>query len=355
MRIAIVSFGFIEHTTNLANALEDYGDEVFLFLPEKFKRHAEGFVKKARVEYMPMYKGFKDPRNLARAFKLARRLRKIKPDAVVIESGEPWLCFFLRFLPQPIVVDLHDPTLHSGEEKLHTKIMQNRTLKHAKKVIVHGKSLKKDFLKIHPEFKAEDVFVMMRGPYSNYIRWKKKNVKEEKLVLFFGRFKKYKGIEYLAEAAPLVRKKVPGVKILVAGKGDVVDVKELESKGVSVRNEFIKDEDVAELFQRAAVVVLPYTDATQSAVTLISYAFEKPVVATNVGALPEVVFEGKTGFLVPARNSEAIASAIVKVLNNKAARKSMSRCIRRTYADWWRKSARETHNACAAARKVIGK
>ena len=350
MRIAIVSFGFVEHSTNLADALAKRGNDVTLLLPEKFRRNAEGFVKKARVEYVKSYSGGAgDPRNLWRAFGIVRRLRRLKPDAVVIESGEPWLCFFLSFIPQPIVVDLHDPVLHSGEKKRHTAGMQATTLRFAKSVIVHGESLKRDFLEAQKRFAPSDVFVMLRGPYGNYLRWAKKT-REEDDVLFFGRIKRYKGLQYLAEAAPAIRKAVPGSRVIVAGKGDALDARALEAQGVTVRNEFVDDGDVAALFQKSAVVVLPYTDATQSAVALIAFAFGKPVVATRVGGLPEVVKDGKTGILVPPRDSAALSQAVIKLLKNKKLRRRMSANIKREYAGWWDESARQCEKAISRAK-----
>ena len=360
LKIAIVSFGFVEHSTNLADALAKRGNDVTLFIPEKFRKNVEGFVKKANVEFLRSYKhGFWNPLNLSRAFRLTRRLRRLAPDAVIIESGEPWLCFFLSFVPQPVVLDLHDPVLHSGEEKIQTRVMQGATLRFAKTVIVHGKTLKKEFLVARPDFASADVFVLLRGPYGNYSRWAKPGVCEENdgnTVLFFGRIKRYKGLQYLAEAAPAIKRAVPNARIIVAGKGDSVDKEFFERAGIVARNEFIRDEDVAELFQRSAVVVLPYTDATQSAVALIAFAFDKPVVATRVGGLPEVVFDGETGILVPPRDSKALCNAIINILKNKELRARMKREIKRRYAGWWDESATQAEAACvAAAEKICGK
>ena len=90
-----------------------------------------------------------------------------------------------------------------------------------------------------------------------------------------------------------------------------------------IYNKFISHEEVSELFQRASVVVLPYIDASQSGIVPIAYAFKKPVVVTNVGSIPEVVDDGKTGFIVPPRDSKALADAIIKLLKNDKLRKEM--------------------------------
>ena len=90
-----------------------------------------------------------------------------------------------------------------------------------------------------------------------------------------------------------------------------------------VYNEYIADESVAELFQRASVVVLPYIDGSQSGVIPQAYAFKKPVVITNVGSLPENVEDGITGFIVPPKNSKDLAARIIELLTNDEKRKQM--------------------------------
>ena len=65
-------------------------------------------------------------------------------------------------------------------------------------------------------------------------------------------------------------------------------------------------------YSAADVVVLPYVDATQSGVTQLAYGFEKPVITTSVGGIPEIVKNGKTGLIVPPQDSEALGEAIVR-------------------------------------------
>ena len=84
-----------------------------------------------------------------------------------------------------------------------------------------------------------------------------------------------------------------------------------EEPNFIVYNYRIPYKEGAELFQRCSVVALPYIDASQSGVIPTAYGFKKPVVVTEVGAIPEIVGDGITGFIVPPRNPEALAEAIV--------------------------------------------
>jgi glycosyltransferase involved in cell wall biosynthesis len=84
----------------------------------------------------------------------------------------------------------------------------------------------------------------------------------------------------------------------------------------TVYNDYIMDEQRDELFDEASVVVLPYTDASQSGVIPVAYIHSKPVVATRVGSLPDLVDEGQTGLLIPPRDEHALADAIIRLLRD---------------------------------------
>ena len=88
-----------------------------------------------------------------------------------------------------------------------------------------------------------------------------------------------------------------------------------------VYNEYVSDNVRATLFQQASVVALPYIEASQSGVVPLAYMHMKPVVATTVGGLPEMVEEGRTGFLVPPRDERALAAAVVRLLRDSNLRR----------------------------------
>jgi glycosyltransferase involved in cell wall biosynthesis len=90
-----------------------------------------------------------------------------------------------------------------------------------------------------------------------------------------------------------------------------------------VHNEFISEQSTAEYFRRASIVVLPYIEASQSGVIPLAYSAGKPVVATNVGGLPEMVEHGRTGYVVNPRDPEQLADALVRLLLDSAMRRQM--------------------------------
>jgi glycosyltransferase involved in cell wall biosynthesis len=138
------------------------------------------------------------------------------------------------------------------------------------------------------------------------------------LLLFFGLIRPYKGLGHLIEAMPAIVKDT-GARLLVVGEfyEDSAPYFELAGRlGVSEEirfvDRYIPNEEVAAYFTAADLVALPYITATQSAIAQVAVAFDRPMVATRVGGLPEVVSEERTGFLVPPSDPEALAAAVAR-------------------------------------------
>ncbi|MDO8550251.1 MAG: glycosyltransferase [Ignavibacteria bacterium] len=150
----------------------------------------------------------------------------------------------------------------------------------------------------------------------------KKNLgfnEDDKILLFFGYVRKYKGLDLLIKALPKVISSNPNAKLLIVG--EFYDdpsfylnlIKELNlEKFVKVINRFVKNEEVGLYYGMSDLIVLPYRSATQSAVLNVSYSFQKPVVATRVGGLEEFIDDEETGFLVQPDSSEELADGINK-------------------------------------------
>ena len=154
---------------------------------------------------------------------------------------------------------------------------------------------------------------------------------EEKCILFFGYIKQYKGLEYLLRSIASISKEIRDFKLIIAGQGDLSPYLELinDSRSrIEIHNEFISDSEVAVLFQKATVVVLPYSQMTgQSGILNIAYAFGKPVVASDIWGFREILDNGETGFLVTPKDPDALASAIIKILVNSQLRDNMKNNI----------------------------
>lgn len=132
------------------------------------------------------------------------------------------------------------------------------------------------------------------------------------MALFFGFIRQYKGLDLLLEALA----QTPDIHAIVAGEcyDDWAFYQQIiDQKGVAGRvhlfTDFIPTEQVRVFFSAADLVVQPYRTATQSGISQIAYHFEKPMIVTNVGGLPEIVSDGVSGYVV-APEPAAIAAAM---------------------------------------------
>jgi glycosyltransferase involved in cell wall biosynthesis len=147
----------------------------------------------------------------------------------------------------------------------------------------------------------------------------------DQVLLFFGFIRKYKGLDLLMDAIGILKKKGSQIdmgrprselKLLIAGEfyeDEKIYQQKIEELGIAdsviLHTGFISDERVKYFFSAADVVVQPYRNATQSGVTPLAYHFEKPMIVTNVGALPDYVPHEKAG-LVAEANAASIAESI---------------------------------------------
>jgi D-inositol-3-phosphate glycosyltransferase len=143
---------------------------------------------------------------------------------------------------------------------------------------------------------------------------------DERTILFFGRIKPYKGLEYLIAAFHQLLAQHKGYRLVIVGRpfdcekywteilqsisGDV------KNGRVLLRADFIPDEETEVYFKAADVIVLPYRDIFQSGVLFLGHSFGLPVLAADVGSLKDEIVEGKTGFVFRPEDSVDLARAV---------------------------------------------
>ena len=139
-------------------------------------------------------------------------------------------------------------------------------------------------------------------------------------------------------------KRFPNTKLIVAGRGKIY-FDDTPYKGldyITFDNRFLSVSELADLVRNCKYVVCPYKDATQSGVITTAFAFYKPVIGTNVGAIPEYVKDKQFGVIVPPCNSMALARAICTLEENKNIVDEYSRNIQTYYSQGegsWKKIA----------------
>jgi D-inositol-3-phosphate glycosyltransferase len=150
---------------------------------------------------------------------------------------------------------------------------------------------------------------------------------DEKTILFFGNIRPYKGLEHLVTAFEEIIRKDEQYHLIIAGwrlKGfdkywEKVEpaIRRLVDRGrITLKAEFIPDEEVETYFKAADVLALPYNEIFQSGVLFLGYSFGVPAIATDVGSLREDIIEGRTGFLCKPRDVGDLARTIERYFDS---------------------------------------
>ena len=187
--------------------------------------------------------------------------------------------------------------------------------------IAHSKEDRDNLLRLRPGVPVQlnphptyDVFTSGETPSGDEAK-ASLGLSGKRVLLFFGFIRQYKGLQYLIEALSLLDP-ADGYHLLIVGefyedrKKYSDGLARLERQGqLTLVDSYVPNEDLPRYFAASDLVVAPYLSATQSGVIQIAYAFERPVIATTVGGLPETVIDGKTGYLVPPASAQAIAES----------------------------------------------
>ncbi|MFH0876267.1 MAG: glycosyltransferase family 4 protein [archaeon] len=318
MKIVLISWGYLEYVLQLANALSNE-EEVTLFLPDNFREFAEkNKLKNLNLEFFEKVR-IRNPKNFFIHKKIVDKIKSINPDVIHIQDGDIWFSLMLPFLKKfPLIITLHDPKQHIGEEKLRETIRDKINQTFASGYIVHGEYLK-ELLSSHLKVSKDKIFIAKHGNFNILAKPRKKTLKQKR-ILFFGRIWPYKGLDILIKCEPILKKSLKDYKIVIAGKGE--DFEKYQSliqnpDNFEIHNRFIDNNELDYFFNESDIVVLPYVEATQSGVICLAYSFGKPVIATKVGSLPELIDDEKTGILVEPNNEVKLAESIVSLFNNR--------------------------------------
>lgn len=283
--------------------------------------------------------------------KVAKYIHSMKPDLVIIQWWHPYFapCYksiIKRLINTKVLFLCHNVFPH--ERFPMDRRLTRETLKYGDYFIVQSKQDETDLLRIRPEAKLVRTVLPTYNAFRFEGMSKQKarkllNLDEtKKVLLFFGFIREYKGLKHLIRALPVISEKEPDIKLLIVGDFGKGKTKYLEimrqenvQEYIEIYDGYIPDREVEKFFAGCDLVVLPYESATQSGIVQIAYGFEKPVIATNVGGLPEVVLDGKTGYIVRPHAPADIAEAVVQFFVEKKADEFAENVKKEAYRyDW---------------------
>ena len=294
--------------------------------------------------------------------KTAGDIIKMNPDKVIIQWWHPYFAPCYRILTGrlkragiEITYICHNVFPH--ERFPMDKKLTKMALKRGDKFILHAQGEVNDLLSIKPDASYK---VQVHPTYSAFnfenmdTRTARKKLSvnpDERIMLFFGLVREYKGLKHLIKAVDILKKKyfkeegsMP--KLYIVGDFDgnkdeyLASIEELKiTNDIVIADGYVPDKEVEKYFSAADLVVLPYESATQSGIVQIAYGFEKPVIVTRVGGLPEVVEDGVTGVIVEPFDDEALAEAIFNYFNDNKKEEYIRGIKEREYRFSWDRMA----------------
>ena len=260
-------------------------------------------------------------------YQTAQKIREHAPDGVVFQHWQPFFAPCYGAIAKQVkgskgartLAICHNMIPH--ENKIIDAALSRFFIRQVDRFIVLSQAVADDLLR----FKRDAIYQIVAHPVyeifadtslSKAEAKERLGLPDRPVVLFFGYIRAYKGLHILLEAFARIIEQSPAI-LVVAGEfyQDRADyesqIKKLGLQDrVILRDEYIPNEQVACYFTAADVVALPYLSATQSGIVQICYHYNKPVIATDVGGLPEIVRDGETGFVVSHNDAIALAAAL---------------------------------------------
>ena len=269
-----------------------------------------------RLLEWPRHRSPANPLFLAR---LAWLVRDTRPDVIhLLSNNTLWLNLLAPlWRGRPLLTTVHDVARHPGDLETATLPVWATDLmaRQSSDLVVHGEALRRQAIERFGKT-ADRVHVLSHPAlprYADLARREGLTRRSDRFtVLLFGRLYAYKGLELLirAEARLSASRQIA---VVIAGRGDD-PARFADAMGdparYDIRHGFVPDREVAQAFLDADVVLLPYTEASQSGVLHIAGTFGKPVLATDLGDLGATVRAHRLGLVVPPDDPDALALGI---------------------------------------------
>ena len=337
-RIALISDGFEDYTAMLANSIAStLGLSVTIIGPDSLSDRYQPRLN-GHVEFVgfPSYR-IRSPRNWALGGWLRACLESRDVELVHLQvGGDPWIPIAVRRAcgQRPIISTVHEAREERRDEDHWWSVLgRNATVGCSNEIVALSQSVARVLSRRYGAG-LPPTTVMPLGEIGTYYRSgsaraptgqpKTDRTNSERInssgtpvppppwFLFFGRIRPYKGLGSLVDASALLAAEVPDFRLIVAGTG--ATGAELFPNGfpswLDLRLRHIDDDEVAELFDSVRAVVLPYRRASQSGVAALSLGLGCPVIASDVGGLPEAVRHGLDGIVYDAQQPSSLLQAL---------------------------------------------
>lgn len=328
--------GLATFDQRLAKAFNDLGDDCTIY---SFSLQYPSFLFPGKSQYSTgeaptgiRIRTLINSVNPLNWIRVGRILKNYKPDLIVVRFWLPFmgpaLGTILRIAgknPNTRIIAITDNVI-PHEKRPGDTLFTRYFLKACQAFVTMSAKVMEDLRKFEPSKPAKQVLHPLYDNFGEPVSMQEAREhlglpQDRNILLFFGFIRKYKGLDILLEAMKVLDKEwkeEPAQKplLVVAGEfyeDDIPYLDQIQRLGIAdsvlLHTHFIPDEEVRNYLCAANAVVQPYRNATQSGVTPLAYHFEKPMIVTNVGGLPDLVPHQKAG-IVAEPDPHSIAAAI---------------------------------------------
>ena len=327
--------GISQFLHNLADSLSSQNEVIVFNFIHQYPRIL--FPGKNQTELLdkkhnyPIYRVL-TPYNPLTWEKTAKSIINHKITHLIIKFWIPFFCpaytYIIDYLKKhtniKISVLCHNIEFH--EKWFFAECLVKRMLRSVDEVIVLSENvaaqaeklvLKKKIIKLfHPIYDV-DIFKYHRDESLQFLQ-----LPDKPTVLFVGYIKPYKGLDILLQSIPVVHQTNPEILFVVAGEiyakiNKYKDFLDHRYPHIIFRNQYISLEEIPHYLNIADVVVVPYRTASQSGIVQIAYSYLKPIIASNIPGLQEMVIENQTGFLFQSEDEKDLAEKIIRFFAEK--------------------------------------
>ena len=266
-------------------------------------------------------------------YKTAQKILSENPELVIFRSWNPFFCIMFGYIAKNI--RNHQPSIKSlaicdniipHEKFFLDKFLMRFFLKQMDFHIVQSSIVQNELLTLVPEATYlklfHPIYNVFGKPKPQINAKEELNINAKYIILYAGLIRSYKGFDILIKSVNYIAKQLDDFVVLAIGESyeknkynDLIKKEKIEKLFIW-ENRYVTDKEFNKYFSACDVVALPYRSASQSGIIPIAYHFNKPVVVTNVGGLPDMVINDKTGRVIPSEDPKVLAGVLSENLQN---------------------------------------
>ena len=255
------------------------------------------------------------------------------PDLIILRFWNPFFSIsyssiikrIKKIRPSTKIIAVCDNII-PHEKNIFDKRLINLLFSKVDGFIVMSNQVEEELADIKPDSKYKKLFhpiAFKEQPYKKELAKNNLKINSDKVILFFGFIRAYKGLDTLIRANQQLCDKLKDYKIIICGESyedesiytDMIS-KFSKNNEIEWINKYIPEDTASMYFAASDVIVLPYQSASQSGVIPLSYSYERPVIASNIPGISEMIDDKKTGFLFEKGSSHDLSDKIIEFYNS---------------------------------------